>query len=557
MANIGEQLLQPESGMQRIDDTNLNFNYIGTGWNSKSNAAGYSNLTRSLTSYKEDYLEFFIYTSKLYILLSENTYTSSNIKITIDDLEYTVNTSSTSAIFSKITHIEDFQTKGIHYVKIQTVNSGQLIFDAIDIDEDGYMCYCDDNGKLYYDVTPIMTSNTTPSGYEVSASSELTTTGDYRAYKAFDGIVNDNNYWITQIDKITNQYLRLSLSKETKINAILMITDSKSNCPKDFILRGSNDGNDWGDIYKSTFDNNSKDLTQLFFAPFSKYKFYELFFINNQGDTGDGGGRYIDISEIRFLLAVDTPFYLINDNGKFYNYDEENDSLVEVEDSSILNENALNNTCIYDLNKAKDLIDLNSVEILCNQNVSLNIDGTKSNKEMIISTQNLSISSAEQINTFKQIISQVNNGNVKTVFSLDNATTWKTWDSTSLSFIDLTNTVDLTNLDVKNMTTEQQIQWNTLRDEINEKGMDKTTIQTLDFNSLFDETHKNIRFAHVLIRPTYEDTVTLQNMTWNINKKGLWHKLSENDIDIAIDLKHCEVKALNKDMNNVKVNILI
>ena len=32
MANIGEQLLQPESGWQRIDDNNINIVYIGNDW---------------------------------------------------------------------------------------------------------------------------------------------------------------------------------------------------------------------------------------------------------------------------------------------------------------------------------------------------------------------------------------------------------------------------------------------------------------------------------------------------------------------------------------------
>ena len=176
---------------------------------------------------------------------------------------------------------------------------------------------------------------------------------------------------------------------------------------------------------------------------------------------------------------------------------------------------------------------------------------------MIISRQNLSLLSAEKINAFKQIISKENNGNCKTVFSLDNGVTWKSYDVSTSQFIDLTNTFPLNLVATTkpdDLSEENKTRWNNLQNEIIEKGIDADTIQTLDFATLLGDTYKNIRFAHVLIRPTYDDKVTLQNMSWNIDEEGDY--VQTNDVEVAVSSNRLTVTA-KADMQNVKVNLLI
>ena len=87
-----------------------------------------------------------------------------------------------------------------------------------------------------------------------------------------------------------------------------------------------------------------------------------------------------------------------------------------------------------------------------------------------------------------------------------------------------------------------------------EKGVDANTIQTLDFATLLGNNYKNIRFAHVLIRPTYDDKVTLQNMSWNIDEEGDY--VQTNDVDIKVNSN--KLTAISKeDVQNVKINLLI
>ena len=275
----------------------------------------------------------------------------------------------------------------------------------------------------------------------------------------------------------------------------------------------------------------------------------------------------IDIDTDGSLLSEEeyikmSPHYLIQDNinNKIYNYNEENNTLIELQDISILANEDTATTCIYDLNKILSLIDLTTpgIKIICNKPVNHIVNAIKSDKEMIISRQNLSLLSAEKINAFKQIIAKENNGNCKTVFSLDNGTTWKSYDTSTSQFINLTNTFPLdlvATTKPDDLSEENKTKWDNLQDEIIEKGMDADTVQTLDFATLLGDTYKNIRFAHVLIRPTYDDKVTLQNMSWNIDEEGDY--VQTNDVEIAVNSNRLIATSTKENLQNVKVNLLI
>ena len=274
--------------------------------------------------------------------------------------------------------------------------------------------------------------------------------------------------------------------------------------------------------------------------------------------------NYVSNINLKFLrmynikVPINEAFYLIQDNtdDKIYNYDEENNQLVEVIDTSILHKDTLNNTCIYDLNKVIDLIDLTdeNISILSNKNVKLNVEGIKSDKELIISNQNLSTVTASTIHNFVLDVAKTANGNIKFVISDDNGLTWKTWNGTTWDT--LTNTCPLTDANkvkqYSELSDSEKNKWNQLKEEIWTNGI-ATDTADVDYNLL----GKSIRFAFVLYRPSYADNVTLKNLSIVFDKIGNWHKLSESDIDIAINTNSCSVTAKQNNLTNVKVNILI
>ena len=568
MANVGEQLLQPESGWIGFDDSNINIKY-DSNWMYITSTFFY-NSTIHYCHLDNGVMTFYVYGTKIRIFgNSSNAYTTKNI-ITIDGNDELLNCYSdiddgANSAYQRLLYEKLDLEKKIHKIEIKTdTESGKkfcIAFDRLDIDEDGYMVYCDDNGKLYYDVTPIMTSNTMPDGYEVSASTTYAS-GNYSPYKVFDGINNvASTGWASAFGITKNQYITLK-NKDITMISNLMITTVKNGdleAPKRFDIQGSNDNSQW--ITLSSYNvsdwsrNENGGFDTKFFKALGKYQYYRLFIYETNGST-----NVASLSELRYLLAVDTPFYLIQDNSvnKIYNYDEENNSLIEVTDISILNSDALNNTCIYDLTKVIDLIDLTdeNITILSNQDAKLIVDGIKNDKELIVSNQNLSIVNAETIHNFLFDITKVSNGSCKFVISADDGQTWITWNGSLWNT--LTNTAPLDeNNKIKQyskLSDSEKVQWNKLKEEIWTSGM-STDIADVDYSSIL--TNKAIRFAFVLYRPTYDDNVALKDTQWLFNRVGAWHKLSEDDIDIAVNSNMCTVTPKLQNLQSIKVNILI
>ena len=188
--------------------------------------------------------------------------------------------------------------------------------------------------------------------------------------------------------------------------------------------------------------------------------------------------------------------------------------------------------------------------------MKLNVKGIKSDKELIISNQNLSTINADVIHNFILETNKVANGDIKFVISNDNGLTWQTWNGSSWDTLTNTASLDRDNKikQYSKLSDSEKIQWNKLKDEIWTSGM-STDIADVDYNSIL--TNKTIRFAFVLYRPTYDDNVALKDTQWLFNRVGAWHKLSEDDIDIAVNSNMCTVTPKLQNLNNVKVNILI
>lgn len=320
------------------------------------------------------------------------------------------------------------------------------------------------------------------------------------------------------------------------------------------------DNNSLNDKYK-VYNNDLRNQWKLMFkqVPPGRYRFRSDLSYDNRNSL---------ISELFFESSYKP--VLISMNGKYYSIKESNynseTKLFNAVDN--IDDDYFNNNCFYESDMFKELVingetfkpidKFDNFKFISNKSFDTVISGIKYDKEMVISAQNLSLLSAEKINAFKQIISKENNGNCKTVFSLDNGTTWKSYDVSTSQFIDLTNTLPLdlvVTTKPDNLSEENKTKWNNLQNEIVEKGVDANTMQTLDFATLLGSTYKNIRFAHVLIRPTYDDKVTLQNMSWNIDEDGDY--VQTNDVEIAVNSNRLTATSTKENLQNVKVNLLI
>lgn len=140
MASIGDQLLQPEAGWKRIDDTDTHFKYIGSGWVTSTNQYLY-NGNEHATNRLGDTVSFKFYGTKLRVLSGKFTNNPNNIDINIDGTSYKYDQSGTSAYKAQIILFEKLGLDlGVHTVIITSPSSSLYIaLDCIDIDDTGYL----------------------------------------------------------------------------------------------------------------------------------------------------------------------------------------------------------------------------------------------------------------------------------------------------------------------------------------------------------------------------------------------------------------------------------
>jgi len=135
-------------------------------------------------------------------------------------------------------------------------------------------------------ITPIMTSNTTPSPYVVSSNNNWE---GYEAWKAFNNtLVNSGDTYLTQ-SGTTTSWLKIDFSTTTKVDAFSLYyrnNTTYNEVPKTFILYGSNDDSSYEQIIK--VDSQSLWATaegRLYKFPFSvSFRYYKLNILENNGN---------------------------------------------------------------------------------------------------------------------------------------------------------------------------------------------------------------------------------------------------------------------------------
>ena len=147
MATVGDILTTPETGWQRIDDTNAKFVYGGA-WNNNNpaNVTGTYKGTVHSTTKKDASISFKFYGQNLRIIGAYNYADSTNIVVNIDGASYNYSDYATSVSYQVLVFEKTGLALGLHSVTITNMEDGEyLTFDAIDIDETGDI--------LPYDIT--------------------------------------------------------------------------------------------------------------------------------------------------------------------------------------------------------------------------------------------------------------------------------------------------------------------------------------------------------------------------------------------------------------------
>ena len=141
MAKIYDQLLQPEEGWKRIDDTDSNIIYTGT-WKTQ-NLSIYYNSTSKYSNENTATISFMYYGTKIRLMMVFYSTKSDGNIIEIDGKKYTFdcsNSMTSGDAPSLLAFDKQDLDKTVHSVKIYAPNassSKNIHIDAIDIDKDG------------------------------------------------------------------------------------------------------------------------------------------------------------------------------------------------------------------------------------------------------------------------------------------------------------------------------------------------------------------------------------------------------------------------------------
>ena len=154
--------------------------------------------------------------------------------------------------------------------------------------------------KQLASITPIMTSNTTPSPYVVSASSIYYEAAD--SWRAFDGI--GANAWVGGQSNST-AWVQMNFGKRVSICAFeLTSRDNRYvNAPKNFTLEASNDGTTFTTIRSYPNETWTKNQTKLYVLNVNiTYQYYRI----NVSESTKEGGIYISIGQLKFFNKYST-----------------------------------------------------------------------------------------------------------------------------------------------------------------------------------------------------------------------------------------------------------
>lgn len=138
MTKVGEQLLQPESGWKRYDDTDSNISYIGNWKTSTESGSLKWRGSNQISNIINDKIQFNFTGDKIRIIASIASANSNNIEIKIDnDIINTINMKATNINYQILVYEKVEMHNKEHFLEITNLTNDYIVLDAIDIDESG------------------------------------------------------------------------------------------------------------------------------------------------------------------------------------------------------------------------------------------------------------------------------------------------------------------------------------------------------------------------------------------------------------------------------------
>ncbi|NFR65397.1 cell adhesion protein [Clostridium botulinum] len=311
MATIGEQLLQPESGWIRYDDTDKNISYIGNEWKTDYDSH-YSNTVG-------DKICFNFVGSKIRILVFTNNSHSKDVKIKINNIVYSyveyiypITPASLVLVFEK--EMPSFKEYSAEiYIERKTDNQyGWFGLDSIDIDENGKLKPYNPNLSSIITWSPNdKTTNYTLSNNNLTASLSKTPPYEYHGIKATKFITNGKFYAEFLVNDMPNVCTLGLATYEASLSGYTSISQFPSNIKTSVINATENTfigmAFDLDNHVINFYINGVLDINSTIIL---EKKVYTVIMINNNGENKGG--------TITANFGA-TPFNIVNSNEITWN----------------------------------------------------------------------------------------------------------------------------------------------------------------------------------------------------------------------------------------------
>jgi len=189
------------------------------------------------------------------------------------------------------------------------------------------------NNIANVNLAPTMTSNTTPSPYVVSATSQYSGGTSYWAFNAFDK--NNINGWLSNARPtvafpqalVLNYASTLSIDSYTVMSAYY---DYGSVSPRDWTFEGSNNGTSWTVLDTrsgvTTWASNTRYSYTL--ASQASYQYYRMNITANNGST-----QYVGVGELELYSSTSSKLVENKGYGRFWIYDATGNNVILTPDN--------------------------------------------------------------------------------------------------------------------------------------------------------------------------------------------------------------------------------
>lgn len=339
MATVGDQLLNPESGWQRIDDANKNIKYNGNWISATGDPNTYAGTAHYFTlgGTTENSIEFYFYGTKLRIIDMYWSNRVNNVTVELDGVISSYNPNNSTNKYRVIVFERLNLQYGFHKVKLTTTStSNNFSLDAIDIDSNGEITapplnefLISSEDKLigfedtgYVNMIPKMTRNTSASPVVPIYSGEFINgpgAGQGYAYQAFDDNTGTSACPIT-----APMYLGVDFYTPLAIHKYSITSSSFfANFPSTaWVFEASNDSTVWEILDTRTSITWSSSTTKEYEISNQKeYRYYRVRATIN--------GTYF-YNEIKMMMHQPPVMKILNDGADFVKHGMNKDRMLDM-----------------------------------------------------------------------------------------------------------------------------------------------------------------------------------------------------------------------------------